>query len=248
MPRLPAVAAEPSRGRNCRWLLPFARVAQLVEQRTHKPLVGGSSPSPGTSFPAGPEQFRALPASEGGRVSSDPHRGPVSQKLAAGPIHGSTSCTADRSSPKSVDDLPIGRRQNRSHSNRLASPEAPPTQPVHSPRQSPPAGKARCEVPRLKSRPLHITTEQDGPFADSRHAAPAEQGRTRPLQARTGLNHTGWPRAPIRPFAQPPVRPRPWLKRLCQPPCHNRLSALVLCAPWPELVIGNPPVPEHDWC
>lgn len=101
MPRLPAVAAEPSRGRNCRWLLPFARVAQLVEQRTHKPLVGGSSPSPGTSFPAGPEQFRALPASEGGRVSSDPHRGPVSQKLAAGPIHGSTSCTADRSSPKS---------------------------------------------------------------------------------------------------------------------------------------------------
>ena len=197
MPRLPAVAAEPSRGRNCRWLLPFARVAQLVEQRTHKPLVGGSSPSPGTSFPAGPEQFRALPASEGGRVSSDPHRGPVSQKLAAGPIHGSTSCTADRSSPKSSTHRapaePEPFKSPRLHrgpthtTSALAAPEP-------ASRKSP-VRSSTAQVPAL-----HITTEQNGPFADSRHAAPAEQGRTRPLQARTGLNHTGWPRAPIPPL------------------------------------------------
>ena len=31
--------------------LPIGGIAQLVEQRTHKPLVGGSNPSPATSPP-----------------------------------------------------------------------------------------------------------------------------------------------------------------------------------------------------
>lgn len=30
------------------WLCPYARVAQLVEQRIENPCVGGSNPSPGT--------------------------------------------------------------------------------------------------------------------------------------------------------------------------------------------------------